>query len=135
MAKTVWKQAEFERHIEEQIISGLTRVGLEAKAFVQQHTPWRTGFARRSVYFAVYDARGNWVAGDRLDGNGHPVPAVLSATGQYRVTVGANAPYYVWIEVGTKGRAGHHALAQSLELIQQRMMQYTAEAKAGAKFS
>ena len=133
MATVVWKQEEWMAHLRKQIIDGLVAIGLEAKNFVQTHTPWRTGYARRSVYFAVYDDRGEWVAGDRIDGNGIPVPAVAPAIGRFRVIVGANAPYYIWIEIGARGRPGHHALQHASELISRRVVQYTLEAKAAAR--
>jgi hypothetical protein len=124
-----WRQADFERMVAGQIIAALTEIGREAKAFVQRETPYRTGYARRSIYFVVLDEAGNRVAGDTHDENGVPVPANFGGTGRYRVIVGANAPYYIWIEVGTRGRPGHAALARANDLIQARIMLKLAEAK------
>lgn len=124
-----WRQSDFERMVAEQIIVALTEIGREAKAFVQRETPYLTGYARRSIYFVVLDEAGNRVAGDTHDANGVPVPSSFGGTGRYRVIVGANAPYYIWIEVGTRGRPGHTALARANDLIQARIMLKLAEAK------
>lgn len=130
MARTVWRQAEWEAHLREQIVGGLDAVGREAKSFVIRETPHRTGYAQRSIYYVVLDPSGAVVAGDAVDGNGVPVPTQFPGTGQYRVIVGANAPYYVWIEIGANGRPGHQALARALELIDARIAQGTREARA-----
>lgn len=129
--RVVWKQAEYERYLQQQIIAALTEIGEEAKAFVKRSTPFRTGFARRSVYFVVLDEAGNRVAGDTRDENGEAVPASFPGSGRYRVIVGANAPYYIWIEIGTRGRPGHAALARANELIQARIKQKLAEGRGG----
>jgi hypothetical protein len=129
MGKVVWKQAEYERHLERQIVGGLIDVGLEAKAFVKRETPFKSGYARRSIYFAVLNERGQRVAGDTHDANGMAVPRSFPGTGRYRVIVGANAPYYIWIEIGTRGRPGRAALARAIELIGNRVRQQLAEEK------
>lgn len=130
MARTVWRQAEWEAHLRAQIVGGLDEVGREAKEFVRRNTPVLTGYARDSIFYVVLDDHGAVVAGDTVDGNGVAVPTSFPGTGQFRVIVGANAPYYVWIEIGSRGRPGHQALAQALELINARIAQYTREARA-----
>lgn len=129
MARVVWKQAEWEAHLRAQIVGGLDAVGREAKAFVQGNTPVATGYARASVFSVVLDEQGNVAAGDTVDGNGVGVPTSFPGTGQFRVVVGANAPYYIWIEIGSRGRPGHQALARASELINARIMQALAEAR------
>lgn len=131
MGRVVWKQAEYEKMLAGQIIAGLTAIGEEAKAFVRRATPFLTGYARRSVYFVVLDERGNVVAGDKTDDNGVAVPRSFPGSGYYRTIVGANAPYYIWIEIGSRGRAGKQALARAVQLISARTAQAIAEAKRG----
>jgi hypothetical protein len=130
MAQVVWKQAEYEAHIRSEWLRGLTELGREAKAYVQSLTPYRTGFARRSVWFAVVDESGRQVAGDTVDGNGQRVVIPHMAGGQgLRLIVGANAPYYIWIEIGTRGRPGKAALARGNDFIAREIQRKLAEAK------
>ncbi len=130
MAEVVWKQAEYEAHIRREWIRGLTELGEEAREYVRSLTPYRTGYARRSVWFAVIDEHGRQVAGDTVDGNGERIaipPGIGS--GRIRLIVGANAPYYIWIEIGTRGRPGKMALARGNDFIQREMSRKLAEAK------
>lgn len=130
MAKTVWKQREFEDWVLQKTVDAFTEVGEEAKEFVKRNTPVRTGFARRSVYFVIIDERGIPISGDIHDENGNPVPRSFPAAGRIQVIVGANAPYYIWIEIGTRGRPGRAALARAADLIQQRIMMKLREERS-----
>ena len=118
-----------DRAIEAQLVGVLVPmldgIGQDGKAFVMAHTPVLSGYARRSIYYVVLDDRGNIIAGDTVDGNGVPVPRSFpgSGDGTYRVIVGANAPYYIWIEIGANGRPGRQALAQASERINERIRQ------------
>ncbi len=111
-----------------ELIDELDQIGREAKAFVRRNTPIDTGFARRSVYYVVLDEFGNVIKGDRYDENGESTPHQFpgAANGTLRVIVGANAPYYIWIEIGARGRPGHQALAQASDQINAKIRRYYA---------
>lgn len=130
MAEVIWKQAQYEAHIRSEWIRGLDDLGREAKAYVRSLTPFRTGFARRSVWYAVIDEQGRQVAGDTTDDNGERVNIPPgSGNGRLRLIVGANAPYYIWIEIGTRGRPGKAALARGNDYIASEIQRRLAEAK------
>lgn len=101
----------------------LDAIGKEAVAYAKRNTPVLTGYARRSVFYVVLDEAGAVIAGDTHDENGVPIPSYLPqhASGTLRVFVGANAPYYIWIEIGARGRAGRAVLARTAELMEQRL--------------
>lgn len=102
-------------------IDALTDAGRGAKSIAQGITPVLTGFAKRSIYFVVVDDKGRVVAGDSTDGNGNPVPRSFPTYGRYRAIVGANAPYFIWIEIGARGRPGRHIFAQAARELESRM--------------
>jgi hypothetical protein len=117
-----------------EIVAGFEEIGLEVKRFVQGNTPVRTGYARRSVWYAVIDERGNVIGGDSTDENGVAIGNYLPrlARGSLHVVIGANASYYIWIEIGARGRAGKQALARGSELLDARMRQWYAENRRAA---
>lgn len=131
MARVVWKADAFLREVEAQTIRELTAIGREVKAFVRANTPVLTGYARASVYFVVIDGGGRVVAGDSVDDNGVAVPTSFPgrANGQLRCIVGANAPYFIWIDLGTRRRPGKHIMVRALDLMQDRMRQRLRELK------
>lgn len=113
----------------DELVRDLERIGREAADFVRRETPIDTGYARRSIFFVVIDERGNAIAGDTVDGNGQRIPNHFPGAGDgtLRVIVGANAPYYIWIEIGANGVAGKQALARASELINGRIRQARSE--------
>lgn len=130
MARVVWKADEYLADLRKQWIAGLIEIGEEVKRFVQTNTPVLTGYAKASVFYVVLDEKGQQVAGDTVDGNGVRVPSDFGGgTGRMRLIVGANAPYYIWIEIGSRGRAGKAILARANDMITQRIMLKLAEAK------
>jgi hypothetical protein len=118
-----------EQHLFGALVEDLDRIGREAKSFVVRETPEETGHAKRSVFYVVIDERGNALAGDTVDGNGQRIPNHFPGAGDgtLRVIVGANAPYYLWIEIGANGVAGKQALARASELINERIRQARSE--------
>ena len=129
MGKVVVDERAIERETFDVIVAGLVAIGEEAKAFLRRETPFETGYARKSIFFVVIDERGNVIAGDTRDDNGTPIPSYLPgiANGTLRVFVGANAPYYVWIDIGVNGRAGTQGLARTSDLIAARTRLMAAE--------
>ena len=112
-----------------EIVDNLDRIGAEAKAFVIRETPEDTGHAKRSIFYVVLDESGNAIAGDTVDGNGQRIPNYFPGAGDgtLRVIVGANAEYFIWIEIGANGVAGKQGLARASEMINERIRQVRAE--------
>ena len=129
MGRVVVDERAIEREVFGALVAELDAIGREGKAFVRRETPVLSGYARDSVFYVVLDERGNVVAGDTQDDNGVAIPSQLPqfANGRLRVFVGANAPYYVWIELGANGRPGKQALARASELMDARLRQWHAE--------
>ncbi len=129
MGKVVVDERAIEAAAFDALVGDLVQIGAEGKAFCRRNTPRLSGYAQRSIFFVVLDERGNAIAGDTADDNGVPIPSYLpqQANGRIRAFVGANAPYYVWIEIGANGVAGHHALAQTADLLDARMRQAASE--------
>ena len=129
MGRVVVDERAIEREMFDEMVSDLDAIGREAKAFCRRETPRRTGFAQDSIFYVVLAEDGTVIAGDTHDGNGERIPNYLPgfANGTLRVFVGANAPYYIWIEIGANGRPGHQALARTAELMEARQRQLAAE--------
>lgn len=125
MGRVVVDERAIEALVFGELIEALDAIGRDAAEFVRRNTPEKTGYARKSVYYVVLDERGNAIAGDTADGNGVRIPNYFPGAGDgtIRVIVGANAPYYIWIEIGAGGRPGHQALAQASERINERIRQ------------
>lgn len=132
MARTVWKADDYLRKIEADTIRELDVIGQEVQAFIKGLTPVRTGYAKRSVYYVIIDGSGRVVGGNRTDDNGEAVPASFpgKATGQIRLVIGAQATYYIYIDLGARGRPGKHILARGVDLMGQRIRTRLAEMKA-----
>lgn len=131
MGTTVWRGVEFERRVEREVARTLDRLGAEARDLVRSLTPWRTGHAWRSVWYVVLDPQGRRVAGDERDRNGVAVPR-FPGTGKWRVLVGANAPYYLWLEIGANGTEGGKMLAQGQAHIRREFVARLRRAGIGA---
>lgn len=129
MGRVIVDERAIERETFDVIVAGLVEIGQEGKAFLRRETPFKTGYARKSIFFVVLDERGNVIAGDTHDDNGTPIPSSLAhfANGTLRVFVGANAPYYIWIEIGVNGRAGTQGLARVADLIEAWVRRFAAE--------
>jgi hypothetical protein len=125
MGRVVVDERAIEAAVFAELIRELDAIGRDAAEFVRRNTPEKTGYARRSIFYVVLDERGNAIAGDTTDGNGVRIPNYFPGAGDgtIRVIVGANAPYYIWIEIGANGRAGHQALARASERINERIRQ------------
>lgn len=131
MGTVVWHGATFERHVERAVVKTLDKLGADARDLVRSLTPWRTGYAWRSVWYVVLDPQGRRVAGDERDRNGVAVPR-FPGTGKWRVVLGANAPYYLWLEIGSRGRAGGQMLAQGQAYIRREFVARLRRAGIGA---
>ncbi len=129
MARVVVDERALEQLLFEQLVAGMDEIGLEVKAYVRRNTPVLTGYARRSVWYAIIDEKGNAIGGDGTDDNGVSIASFLPqfARGRIHVAIGANADYYIWIEIGARGRAGKQAMARGAELLEQRVRQWYAE--------
>lgn len=129
MAHAVIDTPAIESAIFDQLVGDLDAIGREAADFARRETPVLTGHAQRSIFYVVLDERGNVIAGDTHDGNGQSIPNTLPqhANGRLRVFVGANAPYYIWIEVGANGRPGKQILARVAGLLSDRWQQLMRE--------
>lgn len=123
-------QKKIEAQVFDEMVDILTGVGQRAKAFAKGQTPVRTGFAKRSIFFVVLDEKGNVIAGDTQDENGFPIPSYIPqhANGRLRVFLGANAPYFIWLEIGARGRAGLAIIARSNEIMEHQLRQDLASA-------
>lgn len=112
----------------DELFKELQKIGLEVRGHVKAHTPVRTGYAQRSVFYAIIDEHGRVIGGDVSDDNGVSVSNHLPATGGMTVIIGANADYYIWIEIGARGRAGTHALADGARRVDELLRQWYSSA-------
>lgn len=132
MAHVVVDARGIEGAIFDELVGVLDDIGREAAAFARRETPFLTGFARRSIFYVVLAEDGSVIAGDTHDGNGEAIPNYLPqhANGQLRVFIGANAPYFIWIEIGARGRPGKQILARASSLLSDRWQMAMREQRA-----
>lgn len=116
MARLDWRPQPLITDAERLALDALEDVGPKARDIAYGYTPKATGHAARSLFYVIVDGNGTQVGGNTTDQNGEPVPAQFEAgqAGWYRLVLGANADYFVWIEVGTSKMPARPVLARTL---------------------
>jgi len=90
--KMVWKGDQLAAHVHAQAAQAVKRAALAGEAQVKELTPVDTGRARRSVHTAIEET-----------------PHRITAT------VGGNVAYYIYIELGSRGRPGKAPVGHSVD--------------------
>lgn len=113
----------FLRFMRREGIRELDEAGRKARDYARSICPVKTGYARRSIYYVVIDETGKVVGGMTQDDNGVAIPRRFRGNGEIRCILGANAPYFLWIELGARGRAGLHVISRAAETLAGAMVQ------------
>ncbi len=90
--KMVWKGDQLAAHVHAQAAQAVRRAALAGEAQIKERTPVETGRARRSVHAIVEETPNAIVA-----------------------TLGGNVAYYIYIELGSRGRAGQAPVGHSVD--------------------
>lgn len=122
----------FLRFMRRESIRELDEAGQKAKAYARSICPVKSGYARNSIYYVVIDETGKVVGGDEKDGNGVAIPRRgYRGTGEIRLLLGANAPYFIYIELGARGRPGQHVIQRAGEMLGSLMQSGLGSIKVG----
>lgn len=99
--------------LERALAFGLLNAGLAIEADAKARVPYKTGNLRRSIHTAAYH-KGQRIYGG-TDENGRAIPADAGgARSAASVTVGTNAGYGVFVELGTIHMSAQPFLAPAL---------------------
>lgn len=90
-AKVVWRGPELQALLIPEVRAALEDVAQRVEARTKAATPVRTGAARDSVHSSVE------TSGDHIE-----------------ATVGGSVPYFIWLELGSRGRPGIGMLQQGI---------------------
>jgi hypothetical protein len=116
-----WDQRAAEEFARDKAVGAMRTLGPRALDMAYNATPKDTGFAANSLFYVIVDDQGSIVGGNSTDRNGHMIDPDVGGDpgkGWVRMVLGANADYFVWIEIGTSTRPAHHVLANTLTAIQ-----------------